>query len=479
MKKNLIVMTALLLAVSIVLSGCSGILELLGGKDKWQEQYDLGMRYLDDGDYEEAILAFSAAIEIDPDRPEAYMARAEVYMELEKFDDALKDYKRAKRTAKQDDKYDDLLEELEDLIDELEEWIEEWEDRIPDGYDEGGPGEEELPVENGSDSSGGTDWPLEDDWHTDEEHYIDITVADDYVDALINQYDVECCYHIPGIKLPNNRAEAVNREISDYYMGLLRDNESQGYTGNKRAVRYQSIRYMWGVAKDMISVVVAVSSADYDWVEYTAYTVSIKTGKQVSREELLAAWGLNEAGYREMARATLEKNFEGYTDEMVEMIGQDYYRYLVDSTLADDNLASTTPFIGPDGSLCMIAGTYGAAGAGFYWNNFNLETRSRLRWSNCDYPHTWNELPGVYRTPEEITRLTEQWYNNFIAVENGRFSASDQETWEEGNYCYVVIRFQNMDPDYRGEANVLHAVAQVDMVTGDIWENGGYMGRAW
>jgi hypothetical protein len=43
----------------------------------------------------------------------------------------------------------------------------------------------------------------------------------------------------------------------------------------------------------------------------------------------------------------------------------------------------------------------------------------------------------------------------------------------------VVIRFQNMDPNYQGEANVLHGVAQVDMTTGDIWENGGYMGRAW
>lgn len=32
----------------------------------WQEQYDLGVRYLSEGNYEEAILAFTAAIEIDP-----------------------------------------------------------------------------------------------------------------------------------------------------------------------------------------------------------------------------------------------------------------------------------------------------------------------------------------------------------------------------------------------------------------------------
>ena len=32
----------------------------------WQEQYDLGIRYLSEGNYQEAILAFTAAISIDP-----------------------------------------------------------------------------------------------------------------------------------------------------------------------------------------------------------------------------------------------------------------------------------------------------------------------------------------------------------------------------------------------------------------------------
>ena len=41
-------------------------------EDKWQEQYDLGVRYLSEGNYEEAIIAFTAAIEIDAQRPEGY-----------------------------------------------------------------------------------------------------------------------------------------------------------------------------------------------------------------------------------------------------------------------------------------------------------------------------------------------------------------------------------------------------------------------
>ena len=47
---------------------------------KWQEQYDLGVRYLSEGNYEEAIIAFTAAIEIDPKRPEAYVGRGGAYI---------------------------------------------------------------------------------------------------------------------------------------------------------------------------------------------------------------------------------------------------------------------------------------------------------------------------------------------------------------------------------------------------------------
>ncbi len=47
----------------------------------WQEQYDLGLRYLSEGNYEEAIIAFTAAIEIDPKMAIAYEKLAEAYTE--------------------------------------------------------------------------------------------------------------------------------------------------------------------------------------------------------------------------------------------------------------------------------------------------------------------------------------------------------------------------------------------------------------
>ena len=45
----------------------------------WQEQYDLGVKYLSEGNYEEAIIAFTAAIDIDEKRPEGFIGRGDAY----------------------------------------------------------------------------------------------------------------------------------------------------------------------------------------------------------------------------------------------------------------------------------------------------------------------------------------------------------------------------------------------------------------
>ena len=48
----------------------------------WQEQYDLGVRYLSEGNYEEAIIAFTAAIEIEPKLADAYIGLADTYLAM-------------------------------------------------------------------------------------------------------------------------------------------------------------------------------------------------------------------------------------------------------------------------------------------------------------------------------------------------------------------------------------------------------------
>ena len=65
---------ACLLLAACLLAGCG-----FGG-GRWQEQYDLGVQYLSEENYEQAVLAFTAAIEIDPRQARAYMGRGQAYM---------------------------------------------------------------------------------------------------------------------------------------------------------------------------------------------------------------------------------------------------------------------------------------------------------------------------------------------------------------------------------------------------------------
>ena len=76
----------------LLLSGC------MVGKNAaaaWQEQYDLGVKYLSEGNYEEAIVAFTAAIEIDAKRPEGFIGRGDAYALSGDLSAALEDYETA------------------------------------------------------------------------------------------------------------------------------------------------------------------------------------------------------------------------------------------------------------------------------------------------------------------------------------------------------------------------------------------------
>ena len=71
-----------ILAILAGITACGNNADTQSGPDvlTWQEQYDLGIHYLSEGNYEEAIIAFTAAIEIEPKRAEAYVGRGNAYV---------------------------------------------------------------------------------------------------------------------------------------------------------------------------------------------------------------------------------------------------------------------------------------------------------------------------------------------------------------------------------------------------------------
>ena len=71
---------------AVLLTSCAG------GATTYEKQMELGRKYLTEMNYAEAIAAFTEAIKLNPDDIEAYMARAEAYAVLKKYDEATADY---------------------------------------------------------------------------------------------------------------------------------------------------------------------------------------------------------------------------------------------------------------------------------------------------------------------------------------------------------------------------------------------------
>ena len=90
MKKRIVFY--ILIILTLLFSACGK-----STKEKWQEQYDLGQQYLLEENYEEAIVAFTAAIEIDPKQADTYLERGDAYIlsgeTEENLTQALADYR--------------------------------------------------------------------------------------------------------------------------------------------------------------------------------------------------------------------------------------------------------------------------------------------------------------------------------------------------------------------------------------------------
>ena len=114
MKRYLCAALALLFLLSLCACQKAPTVESMDETPDWKVQYDLGVRYLSEGNYEEAILAFTAAIEIDPNRAEAFLGRGEAYEKQGDLERAAADYQAAVE-----------LEPNADAEEKLKKWEEE------------------------------------------------------------------------------------------------------------------------------------------------------------------------------------------------------------------------------------------------------------------------------------------------------------------------------------------------------------------
>lgn len=79
MKRQKRIVIALVVIILIMLAAIAVILLTGGNKKKYREQLDLGKKYVSEEKYEEALLCFETAMNIEPKEEEPYLCMAEVY----------------------------------------------------------------------------------------------------------------------------------------------------------------------------------------------------------------------------------------------------------------------------------------------------------------------------------------------------------------------------------------------------------------
>ena len=355
-------LVALLIVLAMVL------LPACRKEDRWQEQYELGRKYLSDGDYEEAILAFTLAIEIDPQQPKAYLYRGDAYimaaldaMEDGDYDEAKDyldladdDYDRAEDLDYDEDKLEDRREELEELEDELRE-------------------QENADKEDAEDAPQAEAQPEP----TEEMALSLVTVSDAYTDMFEDEtYGATFCYHIPRFEMEGDRAAQVNEMIYEEMMTIL---EEQVYAWDFPGIG--EMVYTWGQTERIASVAIYTNIAYANWPTYYTYTIDKQTGTLLTLEEVLAVYGLDEDAFRTKVRESLMQYYEDWLAEIQSWddtgsVDMEFFNEQKETTLSDDNMDLAVPYVDENGNLCVIIPIYNIAGPDYTYSRFCLEGAS-------------------------------------------------------------------------------------------------------
>ena len=352
--------TAFLLTALLLLS-----LVACGGKGTWQEQYDLGMRYLNEGNYQEAVIAFTAAIEIDAKRPEAYLGAAEAYVGLGDYVSAAEVLQRC--------------------------------------YDETGV---ETAREQANDIC--TQWLVTDAYAYD-------------TDQTIWMYDVETgldqelplAFHIPQVNLESTDAEAVNREIYNTLYPNVQ--KAISVIGSYEVLECGSIAYRAVVNGDILSLLVISSMYPYESpsTSYLAYNFSLSKGTLLTTEAVAAAAGYTVDDYTLRARQAMGsyihltfpgETAQNYGDVFVQELNND-----LDRTLSDENVQNGQLFLDEKGNLRLVAALYWPVANGRFTLLLNLTDFQLVE--GYDQAFETPEPEEIRLTEDEAKELAYQYWD--------------------------------------------------------------------
>ena len=498
MKRTIERVCAVLAAVLLAgLCGC-------GTAARWQKQYDMGVRYMSEGSYQEAVLAFKAAIQIDPKSADAYRMLAELYMRQGDLEAAMEVLKGGE--AQMDDvvQADQLAEQLTEVRRSAAQ------ERYESGMRAVSAGAEreaaeafqtavsldpnntgayralaELYVRQGDYDAAaevleqGVSTTGNGVLQTLLERIRDLASLD--LSALVTDAysftryvgEEALTYRIPRINLDGT--ETINRQIRDnMYSESEFVDAFDSYGG-------ASASYEWTVKRGILSLVVEELMGSGDFIEYTdydVYNISLLTKEALSTEDMVSAMGMTMGQYQRKARDAMgaaawggnrERGLDYYRDHSsredcieVQMFNQN----LIADIAAENIQHNTYPFITADDELWA---------SGFIYNGYHADEVL----FNVSNPPT---VPGYDKVLEDTTaetRISRAEAYKF-ACEYWNYTSGDMFYYEVGDGTSIPYKIKIEDT---GLLNVKESGRQYYTFNRMCWSvDGGnlfYNGDVW
>ena len=276
-------------------------------------------------------------------------------------------------------------------------------------------------------------------------------IASDAFSAAMRKEGKTYCYHFPAVN-GENCAE-FNQKLYDkcysiYEPWVVR----MFYDDPYLPYDIERIGYFYGKKDDVVSVVI-FSKGDTD--SYTAYTVSLSTGKELTPEEIVGAYGL-----------TIGEFYSKVYDDMEKDISPNDPFTNKEKSLSADNIASSIPFVGPDGSLCYEGQFQINAGSGIWSFVSSVETEEDIFNTECEVEHT--DYMRELTEEEACMRLCEEYgldpEEAFDVSLDTYCALQGLETRDDRRYYIFLMRMVHEENNYVSTLGQIW----VDALTGEV-----------
>lgn len=241
-------------------------------------------------------------------------------------------------------------------------------------------------------------------------------VSDAFSDTVSYEYATEgfLCYHIPQVELEGDLAEDFNKQIyNELYQILERDvYDSMEENG---IPMISLMHYTWSQRSTVASIIVKTSSMLTGDASYRVYNISTETGKEATPSDFLQAFDLSEAEYIDMVKRAIRDFFA--ESPVSRQISEDALDKLVEDSLSEVSVDTTSPFVNADGDLCAKVGVYWPAGSGWYTQMLNLTGTSNVTVALCELNRESHNANNVVKQPSVDYSAVIEQYRTALATD--------------------------------------------------------------